>query len=349
MTSGTSETSGNGTRAAGHEVVYIGGYTPETGGTGLGLTVARREGGALTAIAETSAPGPSFLAMHPRLPVLYAVLEREEGGVAAYSADPEGPKLLADGNSGGSYPCHLAVDPTGTWLAVANYGDGTVAMYRLGSSGLFDGRPRLFPNEGHGPDPVRQAEPHAHQAVFGPGRTLHVTDLGTDEVRRWLIGAGPEPHPEGPVRLPSGSGPRHMARHGDRWYVAGELDGMITVLDSAWREIGRTPASRSSVRNHVSHIEIAPDGRHLYVANRGPDTISVFALAGGDGPGLTPVAEVGSGGLWPRHFALDGDRMYVANQRSDEVATLALRDGVPQVTGEGFKVGSPSCVLVVPA
>ncbi|WP_248965253.1 lactonase family protein [Sphaerisporangium perillae] len=337
---------------SGCDVLYIGGYTPDTGGTGAGLTAVRVEAdGALKALAETAAPGPSFLASHPRLPVLYAALECEEGGVAAYSADPEGPALLADGASGGSYPCHLAVDPTGTWLAVANYGDGTVAIFRLGSSGLFQGRPKLFPNRGHGPDPARQAEPHAHQAVFGPGDVLHVTDLGTDEVRRYRVGAEPAPHPDGPVRLAPGSGPRHMVFHADRWYVAGELDGTIAVYDASWRELGRTRASDTTGANLVSHIAISGDGRHLYVANRGPDTLSVFAVTetGGEGTGLARVAEVGSGGLWPRHFALAGDRMYVANQRSDAVTAFALRDGVPVPTGEGFEVGSPSCVLVPPA
>ncbi|MCW2881736.1 MAG: hypothetical protein JWQ95_5836 [Sphaerisporangium sp.] len=335
---------------SGFDVLYIGGYTPDTGGSGAGLTVVRREeGGVLRALAETAAPGPSFLALHPRLPVLYAALEREEGGVAAYSADPDGPGLLADAASGGSYPCHLAVDPTGTWLAVTNYGDGTLAMFRLGSSGLFDGRPRLFPHEGHGPDPARQAEPHAHQAVFGPGRALHVTDLGTDEVRRYLLGTEPAVHPEGPVRLAPGSGPRHMVHHEGRWYVAGELDGTIAVYDAEWRELGRTRASEATGQNHVSHLQLSADGGHLYVANRGPDSIAVFGVeTGEDGAGLTRVAEVGSGGLWPRHFALAGDHMYVANQRSDAVATLMMRDGVPVPTGETFKVGSPACVLAVP-
>lgn len=336
---------------AGDDVLYIGGYTPGTGGSGAGLTVVRREGAILKALAETAAPGPSFLALHPTLPVLYAVLEGEEGGVAAYSADPGGPGLLADGTSGGSYPCHLAVDPTGTWLAVANYGDGTVAVYRLGATGLFDGRPRLFPHHGHGPDPSRQAEPHAHQAVFGPGRVLHVTDLGTDEVRRYILATEPEIHPEGHARLAPGSGPRHMAHHEGRWYVAGELDGTIRVHDEGWRELGHVRAAAAEGPNQVAHLEMSADGRHLYVANRGPDTIAVFAVRAGEGGesgGLTPVAEVGSGGLWPRHFAVAGDHMYVANQRSGGVVAFALRDGVPVPTGETFAVGSPSCVLVVP-
>ncbi|GAA1272343.1 beta-propeller fold lactonase family protein [Sphaerisporangium rubeum] len=332
---------------AGNGMLFIGGYTPGTGGSGTGLTVVRREGnGELKALAETAATGPSFLAFHPRLPIVYAVLECEEGGVAAFSADAEGPALLAEGPSGGSYPCHVAVDPSGTWLSVANYGDGTVAVFRLGSSGLFDGRPHLFPGEGHGADPARQAGPHAHQSTFGPGRTLYATDLGTDRIRRFTTGAAPAPHPDGPVIMPAGMGPRHMARRDGRWYVAGELDGAIRVYDDGWRELGAVPATGSAGRNLVSHIDLSPDGRHLYAANRGPDTIAVFGFTG-DG-GLTLLAEVGCGGLWPRHFTVAGDHMYVANQRSDNVAVLALHDGVPVPTGLAFEVGSPSCVLPAP-
>lgn len=92
---------------------------------------------------------------------------------------------------------------------------------------------------------------------------------------------------------------------------------------------------------------MSADGRHLYVANRGPDTIAVFGMRDLEGAVPSRVAEVGSGGLWPRHFAVAGDHMYVANQRSDAVATLQINDGVPTPTGETFKVGSPSCVLAV--
>jgi 6-phosphogluconolactonase (cycloisomerase 2 family) len=199
--------------------------------------------------------------------------------------------------------------------------------------------PLLFPNEGRGPDPERQEGPHAHQAVFGLDGVLYVTDLGTDEVRRFLPDM--TPHPDGSVRLAAGSGPRHLLHHDGHWYVTGELDGMVRVYDDGWRELGRAPASESGERNQPSHIARSADGRHIYVGNRGPDTVTAFEAGGR----LTRVAEVPSGGRWPRHFAVAGDRLYVANQRSDAIAVLALRDGIPEPAGETLKVGSPSCVL----
>lgn len=324
-------------------MLHIGGYTPDSGGSGTGVTMVRVDpNGHLRAVAEIAVPGPSFLAAHPALPLLYAVLEQDQGGVAVFSTGPEGLRLLAKRPSGGSSPCHLAVDPTGTWLAVANYGDGTVAAYRLDETGIPGAGPSLFPHEGRGPDQERQAGPHAHQVVFGSDGVLYTTDLGTDEVRRFLVGDQVVPHPDGPVRLAPGSGPRHLAHRDGAWFVAGELDGMVAVYDDTWRELTRVPASGGGERNHPSHIEVSVDGRHLYVGNRGPDTLSVFAIEAGR---ITPVAEVSSGGSWPRHFAVAGDRVYVANERSDEVAVLRLVDGIPEQAHESLKIGSPTCVL----
>ncbi|WP_329092907.1 lactonase family protein [Streptosporangium sp. NBC_01469] len=342
------------------EVAYIGGYTPDTDGSGPGITLV--ELGSLARLGETAASGPSFLAVHPTLPILYAVGESERGTIGVFARAGDGTlSPLAQRPSEGSAPCHLAVDPTGTRLAVTNYGDGTVSVHGIDGSGLLTDV-WIFP--------YREGA-HAHQAVFGPDGVLYVSDLGCDEVRRYLVGDEVVPHPAGPVRLASGMGPRHMAWSGGHWYVAGELDGTVRVYevsggsgpsgssgfsgspdvpdgsgasgapDGGWREIAVVPASGSEGRNQPSHLEVS--GGLVYVANRGPDTISVFA-----GPGLEPVAEVPCGGVWPRHFAAADGHMYVANQRSDGVAVLPLKGGVPQPAEEVFAVGTPSCVLPLP-
>ncbi|MFB9717785.1 lactonase family protein [Planobispora longispora] len=316
-------------------VAYIGGYTPDTGGSGTGVIVADLQ--SLERLGETPAPGPSFLALHPRLPVLYAVGESERGTVEVFSRGADGvPAPLARRSSEGSSPCHLAVNPAGTLLAVANYGDGTVSVHGIDGAGLLTGV-RAFPH---------REGAHAHQATFGPDGVLYVTDLGTDEVRRFLAPDGsPEhvsEHPDGPVRLAPGMGPRHLAWAGDhregRWYVAGELDGTVRAYDPAWREVAAVAASGAEEKNHPSHLEV--HGDRVYVGNRGPNTIGVFS-----GPDLTRVAEVPCGGDWPRHFAVAAGHMYVANQNSGGVAVLPLKDGIPQEAVRVLAAGTPSCVL----
>ncbi|WP_336209014.1 lactonase family protein [Nonomuraea sp. LPB2021202275-12-8] len=292
------------------------------GGYGPGIVTI---GEGLTRLAS-----PSFLAGHPTLNILYAVGELSQGWITALGTEG-GLSPWDERSTAGDSPCHVAVHPSGTLLAVANYGDGTASMHRLDSRGVFAGEPIVLRHQGSGPVADRQEGPHAHQCVFHDD-LLHVSDLGTDEIRRYTLdGAALES-----IELPPGTGPRHFAFSGSRLYVSGELDGTVTLVDGA--RVTRVPASRNEAGNSPSHLELAGD--LVYVANRGPDTISVLRAED-----LSPVAEVPSGGAWPRHFAIDGDRMYVANQHSDGVAVFALEDGVPEPTGEVFEVERPACVL----
>ncbi|MEU5863812.1 beta-propeller fold lactonase family protein [Nonomuraea sp. NPDC047529] len=295
--------------------LYIGGYGP-------GIVTADGE---LIRVAS-----PSFLAAHPTLPVLYAVGELRRGWLTAFTMDG-GLSPLDERSSDGDSPCHLAVHPSGTLLAVANYGDGTAGLHHLDERGAFAGDPIVLRHEGSGPDPDRQAGPHAHMCVFHED-VLHVSDLGTDEIRRYRLDGSPLD----PITLAPGTGPRHFAFAGDRLYVAGELDGTVTLVEGERRTV--VPASRAGGDNAPSHLQL--DGDLVYVANRGPDTVSVLRAAD-----LTPVAEVPSGGDWPRHFAIAGDRLYVANQNSGQVTVFTLDDGVPEPAGQSYEVPSPSCVL----
>mgnify|MGYP001190138841 CR=1 FL=1 len=301
--------------------VRIGGYGP-----GI-VTIGDGEARVLARVAA-----PSFLAAHPALPVLYAVGELERGWLTAFEVSGE-PAPLDERPSEGHSPCHVAVDPTGTLLAAANYGDGTAVIYHLDERGAFSGEPIVLRNEGSGPNAERQERPHAHQCVFHDG-LLHVSDLGADEIRRYrLDGTRLES-----ITLTPGTGPRHFAFADGRLYVAGELDGTVTLIDGERRTT--VPASRQDGANAPSHLQV--EGDLVYVANRGPNTITVLRA-----DDLSRVAEVPTGGDWPRHFAIDGDVMYVANQYANKVTRFRLRDGVPEPDGTSYEVDSPACVLIM--
>jgi 6-phosphogluconolactonase len=103
-------------------------------------------------------------------------------------------------------------------------------------------------------------------------------------------------------------------------------------------------ASTTTAENFPSEITAGRDGRFVYVGNRGPDTISAFAW---DGDAATLVAEVPTGGAWPRHIALLGDHLYVANERSHTVTVFRIdaATGVPTAQGEPIGEPSPTCLL----
>lgn len=339
------------------EVVHIGGYTAHSGGRAAGIVAARRDpvSGELTPLGTVAVtPSPSFLARHPRLPVLYAVNELPDGQVSAFRVGADGDlSPLGTRPTGGAEPCHLAVVPDGSHLVVANYGGGSVTVFPLDPDGVPGERSDLVQHEGHGPDRERQERAHAHMVNPDPDRgPLLAVDLGTDSIYRYDLDASSgRLVPRAPrVRTAAGVGPRHLARHPDgrRCWVAGELDGSVTAYeltgDGALHQRGRVEASDRTGPVQPSEIAVGPDGRFLYVANRGVGTVAVFAVAG-ELPEL--VAEVDTGGEWPRHFALAGEHLYVADERADMIRVLRVDvgTGVPAPVGEPVAVTSPTCVL----
>ena len=337
------------------EYVFVGSYTGDSGGDGEGIALLRRDPstGVLTRLGVAArTPSPSFLAQHPTLPILYAVNELGPNGtISAFTVAPDGSlEPLSVQPTGGSDPAHLAVTPAGRHLLVANYSSGSVAVHPLDSEGAPGERSDLLDLAGRGPDPDRQAGPHAHMVRPDRGDVL-VADLGSDRV--WRCRLDPisgRLTPLAPaVAAKPGTGPRHLLLAADRTLLlVGELAGNLTWYrpgaDGSLELAGEVAASTATGQNYPSEIAMGRDGRFIYVANRGPNTVSVFAW---DGERATPVTEVLTGGDWPRHMALLGDHLYVTNQLSHSVTTFRIdpETGVPAKQGEPTGQSSPTCLL----
>jgi len=340
------------------DFVYLGCYTSEAGGNGEGIAVARRDRGTgeLTAVGLAAAtPSPSFLSRHPRLPVIYAANELAEGRISAWAVALDGSlRLLGEQPTGGDHPCHLAVSPDGQYLLTANYGSGSVSVHPLDPLGVPGERTDLRIHQGGGPHPERQEGPHAHMVALEPDSDrLWVVDLGVDAVYPYRLDAtrGTLVPDRPPVRVPPGTGPRHLARSPDGRlrYLVGELDGSVASYDTdpvtgSLRERQRSATTTAAGHSQPAGVAVRRDGEFLYLTNRGPDTLAVFALIDGD---PRYVAEVSSGGKWPRHFAMVDDHLYVANERSHVVVTFRIPavGGLPEPEGKPLPQGSPTCVL----
>ncbi|WP_236238878.1 lactonase family protein [Streptomyces sp. CC228A] len=339
---------------------FIGSFT-HAGGRGVTAASVDPATGALAITGTTDAVAdPSFLALAPQGTVLYAVSETEEGAVAAFdtTSGPVPRLLSAPVPSGGSGPTHLAC--ASGHVVTAHYGSGSVSALSVRPGGSLRGVSGLVQHEGRGPDPERQAGPHAHQVVPAPGgRLLLAVDLGTDSVRvHALDPATGALTPRGGTPLRPGSGPRHLAFHpaGRHVYVLAELTPTLTVC--RWNPRGGTlvpvgevpvrPGAGESGAAYPSGVAVAPDGRFVWAAVRGDDTLAVLAVDG-DGERLTPVAHVPCGGRWPRDLTVDpgGRRLYVANERSGDVTWFDIdpATGVPSPAGS-VSVPAATCVVL---
>jgi len=86
------------------------------------------------------------------------------------------------------------------------------------------------------------------------------------------------------------------------------------------------PAHGGHLRNYPGDIQRSGDGRLVYLANRGYDTIATFAVGAGT-PRL--IAELDSGVKGPQHLLLANDDLLVAGAGNSRVVAMPLVDGVP--------------------
>lgn len=345
--------------------VYVGTYTAEAS-RGIYLFDLDLSSGKLTArglAVETE--NPSFLAFHPHRPFLYAVNEAisspgPAGAISAFSIEAGGQlKPLNQKSSGGGAPCHLAIDPTGTALAAANYSGGSVVSYSLNNDGTLGTELALMQHTGSGPDAQRQAGPHAHSVNFDPaGRVLVAADLGIDELRLYRFDpAKPSVVPNDPpaVKVAPGAGPRHFTFHpnGRFAYLINELDNTIVAFAydagrgilQELQTIETLPEDFSGM-SATAEILVHPSGKYLYGSNRGHDSISVFSV-GADGR-LSLVEHQSTLGKHPRNFGIDptGQVLIVANRDSDNLVPFRIDEETGRLSpvGETYPVSMPVCV-----
>lgn len=384
--------------------LIIGTYpTGETAGSGEGLweVFVQVGTGELTGARQlVEIASPSFVALHPNGQTLFAVSELDEGTVTALTLTPDALEVGETRPTQGVHPCHVVARDEQVW--VANYSSGTFTALGLDATAAFTGQVQSFGNTGTGPDADRQEGPHAHFCLPAPdGDGAWVVDLGTDELRRYTA-AGAAQGSAAPASgaaehgvlvadgvaatLPPGSGPRHAAVHpGGTVFVVGELDSRVHLLRpavqaessrGAWEAYASVPACVTpdpGTGSYPSHIALSADGSRLYVAVRGPDVLSTFAVTP-DGSGATHLADTPIGGVWPRHFAVlagettvadeadageatagrtsDGssaaDVVVVANQNSSTLTVLRIdrASGTGTLTAT-LDLPAPACVLPV--
>jgi len=351
--------------------VYLGTYT--TGkSAGKGIYVARFDAGAgELSEAELAAEiaNPSFLALHPSRPLLYAVGETggpQGGTVSAFAIDRGSGRLnlLNQAPSRGGGPCHVVVDRTGRYVLVVNYGTGSAAALAIRDDGSLGDSTAFIQHSGSSVNPKRQQGPHAHSVNLSPdNRFAIVADLGLDQVLvyRFDDAAGSLQRNDPPfARVAPGAGPRHFAFHpsGRFAYVINELASTVTAFRwdarrgvlSEIQTISTLPKEFSG-ENYTAEVVVHPDGRFLYGSNRGHDSIAVFSI---DRQGkLTFVETTPTQGSFPRNFALDptGRWLLAANQRSDNVVLFRVdpKTGRLSPANRTIRVGSPVCVRFLAA
>jgi 6-phosphogluconolactonase len=344
-------------------LVFVGTYTTKTESKGIYAYEFDADTGKLTpkgVAAET--PDPSWVAVHPGGKYLYAANEASKAStVSAFAVDVKSGKLtlLNQMPSLGEDPCYLSFDKTGKYVLVANYSSGTIAVFPILADGRLGEHTALVKDQGAmGPNKKHQEGPHAHWIETSPdNRFVLVADLGLDEVLVYKFDATSgtlTPNEPAFARLKAGSGPRHAVFYpnGKFVFAVSELSSTATsfaydVKKGTLKETGTasTLPPGFSGRNDVAETAVHPNGKFLYVSNRGNDSIAILSIDAGNRT-LAPAGGIPTGGKEPRHFAIDpsGKYLLAENQFSNNIVVFKIDAATGGLTPTGQVVEVPSPV-----
>ncbi|WP_322043092.1 lactonase family protein [Paraburkholderia sp. J67] len=346
-----------------------------TGAKSEGIYVYRFDSktGDMKQVSVAKTVNPSYLVVSRDKRFVYAVNELPgdngpaslRGDVSAFGFDAASGQLtfLDKVSAQGNDPCYLSLSPDGKYLLVANYSvaadpGGSFAVLPVEQDGKLGQSVLTVHHEGGGPVKGRQDNAHVHSTVFSPdGHYLFTQDLGTDKL--WTYRYTPDgtrgllsPAEWRYTDVKAGTGPRHLvfSNDGRHAYLTSELAGTVSAFsyDDGHLKLEQVeklaePGFKGAVGAAALHL--SPDGKFLYVSNRGDaNDISIFAVDQTSGK-LKRVGRQASLGKSPREFAIDpsGQWLIVGNQGSD-TAYVFRRDqetGLLEANPKQVEIGSP--------
>ena len=121
---------------------------------------------------------------------------------------------------------------------------------------------------------------------------------------------------------------------------AEEQGKSITTKEGIWK-----------AASHSSELRLRPDGRFLYVGNRGHDSIAIYAVDEAAGGTLTLVDIASCGGACPRNFGFSrcGRFLVVGNQNSSTLVSFACHAETGKITRtDEMPLPSPNYVYCMP-
>ena len=253
--------------------LYAGGYT-RAAGDGLAVLRFDPATGTLSDL-RLAAPlsNPDWIEISPDGRTLYAGgTQSGTSGLTAFAIEKDGSLREISSQTDKDNPVSLAVDATGKWLVGAYYGAGNWGIWPLETDGKVGERKELIQHQGRGPNPNRQGEPHAHQAIISlDNKRIWIVDLGLDKAMIYDFDAQTgaiKPGQPAFAAVAAGSGPRHLAfgKNGQFVYIVSELANTISVFQGG-RGVPGAIATLSTLPTDFdgysasAEILVSPDGK----------------------------------------------------------------------------------------
>lgn len=350
----------NGPKADGKQRIMVGTILREPG-TGIYSLLFDPATGELSDLRmENDANRPSFIAYSPDRKFLYGFGRGndDKAWIRSFRIGEDGRRLVpADSAATGLVDfCHVATLDGGRIVAFACYHEGKLVYTTVDENGKF-GRLTTI---GHDSPESREAGwvSHIHQVRQARGSNfVYVPDLGLDRVIIYQFQGG-QLIPTAFIPTEENAGPRHVDFHPGGEYMAlvNELDSKIIILGRD--EMGRytrgvmiTSINEEGYEGPkaAADIHYSPDGRFLYVSDRGSNTVTAFRVSIENDGSITRIGSVNQDISTPRNFAIDpsGKWLLVANQNGNSIVVYAIdpESGELTLTPNRIEIPNPSCIL----
>lgn len=352
-------------------LLLIGTYTEPDESKSEGIYVYRMEPSSGELASEgviKGIPNVSYMTLHPPSGLIFAVSETEEfngepgGGVTVLSRDSDrNLQVIDQRSSGGANPAYISIDHSGRFALVANYQSGNIVILPVGTDGHLSPPSQIIQHVELGIRPERYNGLHPHCIVPDPtNRFVLAADLGADKIFIYHLDLTEgQLHNHTEVEVEARTGPRHILfdSSGYRMYLINELNSTIFLYNYdpgtgtlKQRQTASTLPELFSEPNLCGDFHFSPDEKHLYVSNRGHDSIVCFQIDPNNGE-LVYQSHVSSEGKGPRSFALDpsGQFIVAAHRKSHTVAVYKIDpdSGDLSYTGYQTHMDMPVHVLFV--
>ena len=263
-------------------------------------------------------PGIYFLALSPDGRYLYCAAKQEKDMAILYAIDITDSTSLHIINSiylQTSNISHLQINQAGTRLLITLFDNGILLEYMLCQDGSIGELKESCDFTGLIPGENSKNTSHLHSAFFSPDDSLiAVCDMGTNRLN--IL----ETEKNGKLKIacswnvePS-AGPRHTAFSPDgKWLgVAMEKSSELVIMNlKEKKHIMRIPAAPINDENLPADIKFSHDGKHIYLSNRGFDSIGVFSIRTEDNELiLSDLKHIKTKG-WPRVIDLGKNERYL--------------------------------------
>ena len=282
------------------------------------------------------------------------------GGVHSYKVNPDmSLTYLNSQKSGANCPCYLNCNPEATFIYCANYGedgDSGLSELPLNKDGTVGELTKIIKHGGKGPNVERQECPHVHCSyVTSDGKYVCAVDLGIDAVKLYHIDPKIGISTENPIIIPAepGFGPRHIVfdQKQEYAYIANELGNTVSSFhfeNGKFTHIQTlsTIPDKCNVDTKVAAIRFSKDESHIFVSNRGYDSIACFSLEGNGRMKLQEI--VNCNGSFPRDFNLlsDGIHLLCTNQLSNDITFFKFNQSNHNIEPINFKLNLPSPLCI---